>query len=75
MVAQVADVTKILASVMEMVNRGNWVIFHKHRAYIQTMTPAEETTMKTLMNTLKRSRAAIERQGNLFVVEIMVQNE
>ena len=36
-VAQVADVTKNLASVMEMVDRGNWVMFHKTGGYIQTM--------------------------------------
>ena len=32
-VAQVADVTKNLASVMEMVDRGNWVIFNKEDGY------------------------------------------
>ena len=35
-VAQVADVTKNLASVMEMVDRGNLVTFHKEVGYIQT---------------------------------------
>ena len=48
-VAQVADVTKNLASVMEMVDRGNWVIFHKEEGYIQTMKEEEEVKMKTLM--------------------------
>ena len=45
-VAQVAGVAENLASVMEMVDRGDWVIFQKHGGYIQTMKPSEETRMK-----------------------------
>ena len=74
-VAQVADVTKNLASVMEMVDRGNWVIFNKEGGYIQTMKKEDEVKMGTLMNTLKGARVPIARKGNNFVVEIMVQKE
>ena len=74
-VAQVADVTKNLASVMEMVDRGNWVIFHKEGGYIQTMKKEEELKMKTLMNTLKGARVPIARKGNHFVVEIKVEKK
>ena len=74
-VAQVADVTKNLASVMEMVDRGNWVIFNKEGGYIQTMKKEDEVKMGTLMNSLKGARVPIARKGNNFVVEIMVQKE
>jgi len=74
-VAQVAGVTKNLASVMEMVDRGNWVIFHKEGGYIQTMKKEEELKLKTLMNTLKGSRVPIARRGNNFIVEIIVKDE
>jgi hypothetical protein len=74
-VAQVADVTKNLASVMEMVDRGNWVIFHKEGGYIQTMKKEEELKMRTLMNTLKGARVPIARKGNNFVVEIKVDQK
>ena len=36
-VVQVADVTSNLASVVEMADRGSWVIFIKEGGYIQTM--------------------------------------
>ena len=62
-VAQVADVTKNLASVMEMVDRGGWVIFHKEGGYIQTTKKDEELNVRTLMNTLKGARAPIARRG------------
>ena len=75
MVAQVADVTKNLASVMEMVDRGNWAIFNKGGGYIQTMKKEDEVKMGTLMNSLKGTRVPIARKGNNFVVEIMVQKE
>jgi hypothetical protein len=74
-IAQVADVTKNLASVMEMVDRGNWVIFHKDGGYIQTVKKDEDLKMRTLMNTLKGTRVPIERKGNNFVVEISVKQE
>ena len=61
-VAQVADVTKNFASVMEMVDRGNWLIFHKEGGYIQTMNGEEEVKMKTMMNTMKGARVSIERR-------------
>ena len=62
-IAQVADVTKNLASVMEMVDRGNWVIFHKDGGYIQTVKKDEDLKMRTLMNTLKGARIPIARKG------------
>ena len=74
-VAQVADVTKNLASVMEMVDRGNWVIFHKQGGFIQTMKKEDELKMRTLLNTLKGARVPIERKGNNFVVEIKVDQK
>ena len=74
-IAQVADVTKNLASVMEMVDRGNWVIFHKDGGYIQTVKKDEDLKMRTLMNTLKGTRVPIERKGNNFVLEISVKPE
>ena len=74
-VAQVADVTKNLASVMEMVDRGNWVIFNKEGGYIQTMKKEDEVKMGTLMNSLKGARVHIARKGNNFVVQIVVQKE
>ena len=74
-VAQVADVTKNLASVMEMVDRGNWVIFHKEGGYIQTMKIEQEVKMKTMMNAMKGARVPIERKGNNFIVQIKVQKE
>ena len=42
MVAQVAVVTKKLASVMEMIDIGNWVVLHKEGGYIQPLKPDEE---------------------------------
>ena len=72
-VAQVADVTKNLASVMEMVDRGNWVMFHREGGYIQTMKPEEEVKMKTMMNTMKGARVPIEKKGNNFIVEIKIE--
>ena len=74
-VAQVADVTKNLASVMEMVDRGNWVIFHKEGGYIQTMKKDEELKVRTLMNTLKGARVPIARKRNSFIVEIKVERK
>ena len=74
-VAQVADVTKNLASVMEMVDRGNLVIFHKEGGYIQTMKKEDELKMRTFMNTLKGARAPIARKENNFVVEIKIEKK
>ena len=74
-VAHVADVTKNLASVMEMADRGNWVMFHKDGEYIQTMKPEEETKMKTIMNTMTGSRVPIFRKGHDFIVESKIKKE
>ena len=74
-VAQVADVTKNLASVMEMVDRGNWVMFNKQGGFIQTMKKEDELKVRTLLNTLKGARVPIERKGNNFVVEIQVDQK
>ena len=60
---------------MEMVDRGNWVIFHKEEGYIQSMKLEEEVTMKTMMNTTKGVRASIARKGHNFIVEINIENE
>ena len=64
MVAQAADVTEHPAPVMEMVDRGNWVTFHKEGGYVQTMKKQESLKVRTLMNILKGSRVPIERKGN-----------
>ena len=48
-VAQVADVTKNLASVMEMVDRGNWATCHEEGGSIQTMKKDEELKVRTLI--------------------------
>ena len=61
--AEAADVKEHLASVMEMVDRGNWVTFHKEGGYIQTMKERESLKLRTLMNTLKGSRGPFERKG------------
>ena len=58
-----------------MVDRGNWVMFHKEGGYIQTMKPEEELKMRTLMNTMKGARVPIERKGQNFIVQIKVQQE
>ena len=74
-VVYVADFTNKLASVMEVVDRGNCVIFNKQGGYIQTMKEEDELNLSTLMDTLKGARVRIARKGNNFVVEIMVQHE
>ena len=60
---------------MEVVDRGNCVIFNKQAGYIQTMKEEDELKLSTLMDTLKGARVRIARGGNNFVVEIMVQHE
>ena len=73
--AQVADVTKNLASVMQMVDRGNWILFHKEGGYIQTMKKEEELETRTLMNTLKGVRVPIVRKGPNIVVGIKTEKK
>ena len=48
-----ANVTKNLASVMEMVDRKHRIALHKEGGYIQTMKPEEELKMKTIMSSMK----------------------
>ena len=61
-VAQVGHDTKTLASVMTIVDQGNWVILYEGGGYIQTMKKEEELKLKSLMNKLKGFTLSIERK-------------
>ena len=50
MVAQVTDIKKSMALVMELVDRDNWVVFHKDREFVHTMKARYEVKMKTMVN-------------------------
>ena len=58
MVAQVADVTKNLPSAMEMVGRGNWIMFLKKPGYTQTMKKEEEFESEDIEDHIERKHVA-----------------
>ena len=67
--------TKTLASVVEMADRGNWVMFHKDGGYLLTTKKEDELKMRPLMNTMRGARVPIARKGNHFVVEFKTEKK
>ena len=65
-VTQLADVTKNLASWVDMVDRGNCGILPKDGDYTQRVKPAEETKTKLMKNGLAGARVPIMRKEHLL---------
>ena len=74
-VGQVAAVTKNLASVMEMVDAGNWVVFNKEGGSIITMTKNEDEKLRKILGELTGTMVPIDRKGNDFIVHAKVKSE
>ena len=72
-VAQVAKVTKPLASAIEMVNAGNVVVLTKRGGMVKKMTDEEVKKMEDWMKKGKGSSIPIHLQGNQFTISMDVE--
>ena len=70
--AQMAKVTKPLASTIEMADAGNIVITHKFGGLIKHLSPE---AMNRVMEAIKREQGAEipeSRQGSIYILEVEV---
>ena len=72
--AQVADVTKPLASVDEMVGAGNLVVLHKDGGVAKKLSKEAETRIAAIIRGEGGPEIALQRKGGTFVFDIDVES-
>ena len=72
---QVAEITKPLASVDEMVSSGMMVIMHRSGGIAKRLDPDTERKIRDLVKACKGSEIVLERSGGSFTFEIDVNSE
>jgi hypothetical protein len=75
MTAQVAAITKPLASVTEMVDSGNIVIMHKTGGIVKRLSPDTERKIRDLVKSERGPEIVLERKGGAFTFDIDVKDE
>jgi len=74
-ITQVADITKPLASVDEMVNSGMLVIMHKSGGIAKRFDIETERKIRDLVKGVQGNEVILERSGGAFTFEIDVKSE
>ena len=72
---QVAEITKPLASVDEMVSSGMMVIMHRSGGIAKRLDPDTERQIRDLVKGCRGSEIVLERSGGSFTFEIDVKAE
>ena len=72
---QVAEITKPLASVTEMVDSGNLVIMHKTGGIVKRLSPDTERKIRDLVKSKRGPENVVERRGGAFTFDIDIKDE
>ena len=74
-VAQVADITKPLASANEIVDAGNLVVMVKDEGLIKSLSPEDAKRVMDLIKSMKGTEIPMKRDAGAFKIAIDVKDE